>query len=111
MIMYFSKGRKTEERCWTLCLWCRGPPFAGVGASEAPRLDQFWPCTFLLRQKGYLVYRTRDSAECYPGEGDTETNSIVKATHTVGRVLSCDCVSFGLNANGYVYCKRPCSTR
>ena len=27
----------------------------------------------------------------------------VKATHTVGQVLSSACVAFGLNPNGYVY--------
>jgi len=34
---------------------------------------------------------------------ETENKFKVKATHTVGRVLSSACVAFGLNPNGYVY--------
>ena len=39
---------------------------------------------------------------------ETENKFKVKATHTVGRVLSSACVAFGLNPNGYVY--KPFST-
>jgi hypothetical protein len=34
---------------------------------------------------------------------EKENKFKVKATHTVGRVLSSACVAFGLNPNGYVY--------
>lgn len=33
---------------------------------------------------------------------DKENKFKVKATHTVGRVLSSACLAFGLNASGYV---------
>jgi hypothetical protein len=38
---------------------------------------------------------------------DKENKFKVKATHTVGRVLSSACLAFGLNAGGYVYYSYP----